>query len=61
MKGWKTKVGAIGLVLTGIGTVIGGIDFETFAVDSDKLTTGFGMIGAGLTAFGIGHKIEKAG
>ena len=59
MQGWKTWVAGIGFIATGIGTVISGIDFETWVFDGDKLTEGVGLIFAGFAAVGIGHKLEK--
>lgn len=62
MKGWKTKWGAI-ILLAG-QTVTGAADIAPDPTAAEwirfagKILTG---IGTGLTAWGIGHKIEKAG
>jgi hypothetical protein len=57
MTGWKTKIGAAGLILTGLGTVIAGVVDEP--MDGELITTGIALISTGLATFGIGHKIEK--
>ena len=57
MTGWKTKLGGLALILSGLGLGLVGIS-EGF--DMDKLVQAGAMIGAGFTALGIGHKIEKA-
>ena len=57
MKGWKTWLGGLALVLSGAGVAVVGV---TQDFDMDKVTQGLAMIGAGFAAWGIGHKIEKA-
>jgi len=52
MKGWKTKTGS---VLTMIGTL-----YKMYYGLID-VPTGITVIGAALTAWGIGHKIDKNG
>ncbi|MHA1951887.1 MAG: hypothetical protein ACW987_18730 [Candidatus Thorarchaeota archaeon] len=61
MTGWKTWAGGLSLICTGLGVCLSAISFDPFTVDGEKVTAGVGMIGAGLTAIGIGHKVEKAG
>ncbi len=64
MTGWKTKIGGIGMIATGIGALANAAlnNFDPVAI-KDSIT----MIAAGISAFGglaaigIGHKIEKAG
>lgn len=56
MTGWKTKVGGIGMILTGAGMVASGLvdgDFE-------RIVEGITLAAAGFATLGIGHKIEKA-
>lgn len=59
MQGWKTWVGGIGFICTGVGTIISAVNFETWVFDGDQLTTGVGMVFAGFAAIGLGHKVEK--
>lgn len=63
MTGWKTKIGAAGMALLGLGTmVVGAVDFVNGdPAGFDKIQSGFLMLTGSLTAVGIGHKIEKAG
>ena len=58
MTGWKTKLGGAGLILSGIGSIIAG--FVAEPMNGEMIAAGMGLIGAGLAALGIGHKIEKA-
>jgi hypothetical protein len=52
MSGWKTKAGAALLIVFGIlGAFLGLHD----------LTEGVRLVGEGLIAIGVGHKIQKAG
>lgn len=56
LKGYKTKLGAAGLILTGLAqlvTVLSG-DFSP-----SDLTEGISLIAAGLAAIGIGAKIDR--
>jgi hypothetical protein len=61
MKGWKTKTGAallaIGSVAPGIADACPNPEMATWILFAGKLLQG---LGAALTAYGIGHKIEKA-
>jgi len=59
MKGWKTWVGGITLIVSGIGAILTSVDWETFTVDGDLVNEGIALIGAGFAAIGVGHKIEK--
>ena len=58
MTGWKTKLGGAGLILSGAGMVIAGVLEEP--INGSMMSQGIALIGAGLAALGIGHKIEKA-
>lgn len=58
MTGWKTKFGGAGMILAGLGMVIAGLVADP--MDGTKITEGIALIGAGLGAIGIGHKIEKS-
>jgi hypothetical protein len=58
MTGWKTKLGAAGAILTGLGMVIAG--FLANPIDGDMLTRGFTAISGGIIGVGIAHKIEKS-
>jgi hypothetical protein len=62
MKGWKTWVGGIGMIATGIGSLANAIlnDFDPVAIKESAvmIAAGFSSFG-GLTAIGLGHKIEK--
>ena len=57
MKGYKTWLGGIALILSGAGLLIVGV---TDNFDMDKIAQGAAMIGQGFAVIGIGHKIEKA-
>ncbi len=59
MKGWKTKVGAVGVICTGIGLVIGGLTAEP--INGEMLAAGLVVIFGAFEGYGIAHKIEKAG
>jgi len=59
MSGWKTWVGGLGMIATGIGTVIGGILAEP--LDWAAVEKGIALIAGGIAVLGIGHKIEKSG
>ena len=58
--GWKTKYGAIvvalGMSLLGASEVAPNIELGTWMKFIGTVLTGFG---SGLTAVGLGHKIEK--
>ena len=60
MQGWKTWAGGAGMILAGLGQCIMAIEWDSFNVDAEKFNAGVALIGLGLGAFGIGHKIEKA-
>ncbi len=55
MSGWKTKTGGIAVILTGLATAIEGFNKG----DWNQVAVGVAMMGGGLTALGVGHKIEK--
>jgi hypothetical protein len=59
MTGWKSKLGGAGMIATGIGMVISGLLAQP--MDGDMVFKGFAMVGGGITAIGIAHKIEKSG
>lgn len=50
MRGWKTWIG--GLIMVGLGA---------YLIAAGEIDKGVASIGAGVTALGIGHKIEKSG
>jgi hypothetical protein len=52
MTGWKTKAGAALLIVFGILGAFFGLH---------DLTEGARLVGEGLIAIGVGHKIQKAG
>jgi hypothetical protein len=52
MTGWKTKAGAALLIVFGILGAFFGLH---------DLTEGVRLVGEGLIAIGVGHKIQKAG
>ena len=56
MTGWKTKTGGIVIILTGLAAAIKGFNEGNW----DEVAAGVAMIGGGLTAIGLGHKVEKA-
>ena len=62
MSGWKVKtgsiVGATGMALVGVGDVAPTPEMAVWVVFIGKLLAG---LGGALAAFGLGHKIEKAG
>jgi len=55
MKGWKTKAGGVGAILGGVALIIKAV------IDGDwsQITTAWAGIVGGLTALGIGHKVDK--
>lgn len=55
LKGYKTKLGAAGLILSGLAQLA--IAFSGDFSQSD-LTEGISLIAAGLAAIGIGAKID---
>lgn len=55
MKGWKTWLGAIGSISTGIGIIVHCLT----SGDYNQFTVGMFAISGGITAIGLGHKIEK--
>lgn len=50
MSGWKTWVGAIGLVLVG-----------AYQISEGNPEQGFQRLAEAMVLIGLGHKIEKAG
>lgn len=58
MHGWKTKVAAVVLMLTGALAIAKEIADGTF--NFDEISKGMVIIGNGLAALGIGHKLDKA-
>ena len=56
MKGWKTKLGGVSMIRTGLGLAIKGL----VEGEGDSITEGISLLGMGFAAIGIGHKIEKA-
>lgn len=48
LSGYRTRIGAAALILTGISNVLGVI-----SGDGGDITEGLGMIAAGITAMGI--------
>lgn len=57
MEGWKTKLGGVGAVLTGIGLIIAGVLADP--MDGTKIIEGIAAISAGFVALGLGHKADK--
>lgn len=57
MTGWKTKLGGLALIFSGLALGIVGV---TEGFNMEKIAQGGALIGSGLAAWGIGHKIEKA-
>jgi hypothetical protein len=55
MKGWKTWLGSIGSILTGLGVIVHCIT----SGDYSQLNLGIIAISGGIAAIGIGHKVEK--
>ena len=56
MKGWKTWVGGIGLIATGVGSIAAEVVNDTY--DMPTILKGCALIGAGFAAIGLGHKQE---
>lgn len=56
LTGYKTTLGAAGLVLMGLAKIFSAVSGD---MNTDDLTEGAGLIAAGLAAFGIGSKIER--
>jgi len=61
MGGWKTWLGALTAILGGAAMI--GNEIHNWAtgqpVDTTKFAAGWAMISGGITAVGIGNKIEK--
>jgi hypothetical protein len=55
MTGWKTIVGSVGLILVGVGGVLQAVATGDWGTAKASLLTALG----GLTALGIGHKVDK--
>ena len=55
MSGWKTKLAGIAGLLTGAGTAIHGFT----AGDWGQVYQGWLIAVGGLTALGVGHKLDK--
>ncbi len=55
MKGWKTWVGGIGMILVGIGNLALSLAGQGEA----DVQTGLTLITSGFAVLGIGHKLEK--
>lgn len=56
LTGYKTKLGAAGLVLTGLARIATSLsDGFNWA----EISEGIGLVAAGLAAFGIGAKIDR--
>ena len=51
LKGYKTKIGAAGLIASGLALIASGLSAEAY--DFDKITQGFISISAGLAVFGL--------
>lgn len=58
LNGYKTRIGAIGLMMTGLGMIAAGIAHDG-GIDKQMIIGGFGTFSAGLSALGLGHKAEK--
>ena len=58
MSGWKTWCGVISAVLGGIAAVLHGAVGEKINVE--EIMGGLALISGGITALGLGHKVEKA-
>jgi len=59
MKGWKTKVGCIGMFCGGIAMAVAGFVGET--VDPEKIYQGLSVCSVAFATWGVAHKVEKAG
>ena len=57
LTGYKTKLGSIGLALTGIVMIINSLISD--APNMQVIMEGAGMVATALTAFGLGSKIER--
>jgi len=56
LTGYKTKLGAAGLILTGLARIANSLS-EGF--NWSEISEGIGIVAAGFAAWGIGHKIER--
>lgn len=63
MTGYKTKIGALSLLIPGILALLDVLlDVNAgVAFNQENLTAAMAMLGSGLSVLGIGHKVEKAG
>lgn len=59
MTGWKSKVGGIGAICTGVGMIAAGLVGEKF--NFDLIKEGLVIVSGGFAVLGVAHKIEKAG
>ena len=57
LTGYKTKLGAAGLVLTGLARIAQTLSEGGF--NWPEISEGIGLVAAGFAAWGIGHKIER--
>ena len=58
MNGWKTTLGGVSSILTGLAVFAKAYSDGT--LDIHTMQTGMGFISAGIAAIGIGHKLDKA-
>lgn len=59
LDGLKTKLAAIGLVLTGLGSTLAALTAEG-GWDLNSAREGLLVVLSGLAVLGVGHKLEKA-
>ena len=57
MEGWKTKLGGIGGILSGLAIIAAAFTAQTF--DYQTIITGLLAISGGFAAIGLGHKADK--
>jgi hypothetical protein len=58
MGGWKTWVGGLGIIFSGLSLAMAGVVSDP--MNFDHVMQGLALAGTGLAAIGIGHKIEKS-
>lgn len=57
MEGWKTKLGGVGTILSGLAILAGVLSGDS--VNINQLAEAALVVFAGLGAIGLGHKLDK--
>jgi len=62
LDGYKTYIAGIGVICTGIAMIATALTPDAMSqIDPQKIYEGLVMVGGGLAAIGLGHKLDKVG